>query len=403
MTTLPLDHNTESARLAALYEADLLDTESEPEFDEIVEIASEICGVTISTITLVDAERQWFKARKGLTESETGLDVSFCALAIRQLETFVVEDSRTDIRLQSLEPLREHPDVRFYAGVPLRLEDGHAVGTLCIAAPEPRQLSEREARALTILARHVVGLIELRRTRRKMNELLIDLKEFATTQERITQLATRLLSVIAHDVRGPLSSVIEVLDVAPDEDLVELRDTIQRHAIVAKSLLDDILSWARTMIQGGPIASDIHVETLVASVVSVSASDAAAKNTTITVHREIEHLHADPNILRFVLHTFITNAVKFTESGTIDVYIKHDEAGRVTVIVRDTGTGMSDRTRERLFDWQRRGGEYGTRRERGSGVALLLVKDFLDLIGGTITVDSKQGIGTTMTVTLGDV
>lgn len=402
MTTLPLDHNTESARLAALYEADLLDTESEPEFDEIVEIASEICGVTISTITLVDAERQWFKARKGLTESETGLDVSFCALAIRQLETFVVEDSRTDIRLQSLEPLREHPDVRFYAGVPLRLEDGHTVGTLCIAAPEPRQLSEREARALTILARHVVGLIELRRTRRKMNELLIDLKEFATTQERITQLATRLLSVIAHDVRGPLSSVIEVLDVAPDEDLVELRDTIQRHAIVAKSLLDDILSWARTMIQGGPIASDIHVETLVASVVSVSASDAAAKNTTITVHREIEHLHADPNILRFVLHTFITNAVKFTESGTIDVYIKHDEAGRVTVIVRDTGTGMSDRTRERLFDWQRRGGEYGTRRERGSGVALLLVKDFLDLIGGTITVDSKQGIGTTMTVTLGD-
>ena len=403
MTTLPFDHSTESARLAALYEADLLDTESEPEFDEIVEIASEICGVTISTITLVDAERQWFKARKGLTESETGLDVSFCALAIRQLETFVVEDSRTDIRLQSLEPLREHPDVRFYAGVPLRLEDGHAVGTLCIAAPEPRQLSEREARALTILARHVVGLIELRRTRRKMNELLIDLKEFATTQERITQLATRLLSVIAHDVRGPLSSVIEVLDVAPDEDLVELRDTIQRHAIVAKSLLDDILSWARTMIQGGPMASDIHVETLVASVVSVSASDAAAKNTTITVHREIEHLHADPNILRFVLHTFITNAVKFTESGTIDVYIKHDEAGRVTVIVRDTGTGMSDRTRERLFDWQRRGGEYGTRRERGSGVALLLVKDFLDLIGGTITVDSKQGVGTTMTVTLGDV
>lgn len=403
MTTIPHDHITESARLAALYEADLLDTESEPEFDEIVALASEICGTPISTITLIDKDRQWFKARKGIDVSETALDVSFCSVAIRQSDVFVVEDSRSDTRLEGFPKLRNHPDVRFYAGVPLRLDDGSAIGTLCIAAPTPRPLTERESRALTILARHIVSLIELRRTRSKMNVLVNDLHRYSESQERVTMLATRLLSVIAHDVRGPLSSVIEVLDVAPDEDLVELRDTIQRHAIVAKSLLDDILSWARTMIQGGPMASDIHVETLVASVVSVSTSDAAAKNTTITVHREIEHLHADPNILRFVLHTFITNAVKFTESGTIDVFIKRDKTGRVHVIVRDTGTGMSDRTRERLFDWQRRGGEYGTRRERGSGVALLLVKDFLDLIGGTITVDSTQGVGTTMTVTLGDV
>jgi len=403
MTTFPFDHSTESARLAALYEADLLDTESEPEFDDIVALASEICGTPISLVSLIDRERQWFKARKGLEVEQTPRQVAFCSVAIQQTEPLIVTDAKEDPRFADNPLVLEYPFIRFYAGVQLRTSDGYNFGTLCVIAPEPRTLSSREERALTILARHVVSLIELRRARRRMNELLVDLKEFATTQERITQLATRLLSVIAHDVRGPLSSVIEVLDVAPDEDLVELRDTIQRHAIVAKSLLDDILSWARTMIQGGPMASDIHVETLVTSVVSVSASDAAAKNTTITVHREIEHLHADPNILRFVLHTFITNAVKFTECGTIDVYIKRDKTGRVHVIVRDTGTGMSDRTRERLFDWQRRGGEYGTRRERGSGVALLLVKDFLDLIGGTITVDSTQGVGTTMTVTLGDV
>jgi diguanylate cyclase (GGDEF)-like protein/PAS domain S-box-containing protein len=141
----------------------ILDTPPEEEFDAIVRLAAKICDVPIALVSLVDESRQWFKARVGLEAAETSRDVSYCGHAIVGPETMVVPDASADPRFVD-NPLRTgEPHVEFYAGVPLRLSSGHAVGTLCVIDHAPRSLTPAQQTALEALAAQVVRLLELRR------------------------------------------------------------------------------------------------------------------------------------------------------------------------------------------------------------------------------------------------
>jgi signal transduction histidine kinase len=108
-------------------------------------------------------------------------------------------------------------------------------------------------------------------------------------------------------------------------------------------------------------------------------------------------VHGDPNAYRFILNTLISNAVKFTEQGTISITVEEAES-RVRISVSDTGSGMSPEAIERLFEWDRRRGSPGTRQEQGAGMGLMLLKDIVESQGGTIQVTSSEGQGTTFVV-----
>ena len=118
MVKAPIPYN-ETDRLQDLYDYQLLDTPEEDDFNEIVRLASDICKVPISLITLVDAGRQWFKAKVGLDTPETPRDISFCGHAMLNGEIFVVGDARKDERFHDNPLVTGQPDIRFYAGVPL--------------------------------------------------------------------------------------------------------------------------------------------------------------------------------------------------------------------------------------------------------------------------------------------
>lgn len=136
-------------RLAALRELLILDTPPEERFDKIVQFAAQEFDVPIALISLIDENRQWFKARFGLDACETGRDVSFCGHAIVQPDLFVIPDSRQDERFFD-NPLVTHPPhVIFYAGAPLPMPNGHVIGTLCLIDHKPRYLDATE---LAILA-----------------------------------------------------------------------------------------------------------------------------------------------------------------------------------------------------------------------------------------------------------
>ncbi len=153
----------ERKRLAALAALQILDTDPEQEFDAIVKLASEVCDTPIALVSLVDESRQWFKARVGLEATQTSRDVSFCTHALDQQDTMVVPSAADDSRFVN-NPLRTgEPRVEFYAGVPLRLASGDAVGTLCVIDHHPRTLTPRQQAALESLAQQVVRLLELRR------------------------------------------------------------------------------------------------------------------------------------------------------------------------------------------------------------------------------------------------
>jgi two-component system cell cycle sensor histidine kinase/response regulator CckA len=171
MPPAPLPEN-EHARLAALRRYDILDSGPETAYDDLAKIAAQICGTPIALITLVDAERQWFKARVGMEALETPRDHAFCAYTIHESATLVVPDAARDERFADNPLVLGDPRIRFYAGAPLQTDDGIALGSLCVIDREPRQLSPEQKDALEAIGRHVVRLIELRHRSRLFESLV---------------------------------------------------------------------------------------------------------------------------------------------------------------------------------------------------------------------------------------
>lgn len=151
----------EAERLAALFALLLLDTPPEERFDKIVAFAAEEFEVPIALISLLDTDRQWFKAAVGLGDTcQTGRDISFCGHAIMRAEIMVIENALLDERFHDNPLVSGAPHIRFYAGAPLILSNGLALGTLCIIDTKPRQLDPMALAILSTLRGLVIQELE---------------------------------------------------------------------------------------------------------------------------------------------------------------------------------------------------------------------------------------------------
>lgn len=164
----------EAARQAALRDYAILDTAPEADFDDLARLAAQIAGVSGSAIGFVDADRVWFKARVGLSESERPREQTLCTATVQQPGPLVVPDLKQD-PAWATHPATTGPESwRFYAGFPLRVQGSPAVGVLCVLDRQPRTLTSSQIEALQILARQVVTHLELRRNLRRLEQSLAD-------------------------------------------------------------------------------------------------------------------------------------------------------------------------------------------------------------------------------------
>jgi signal transduction histidine kinase len=382
----------ENLRLADLYQYNILDTPEEEEFGHLVKLASRICNAPISLISLLDAERQWFKARVGMDEQETPRDISFCSHGILNGNIFIVPDATIDARFTNNPLVTGNKGIRFYAGVPLTSEAGNNLGMLCVIDTVPRHLTSEQQEALMILGKQVVKQMELRL---KNQEL-----------ERITETQRRMISIIAHDVRSPLASIVSLFQLYRNKMIDPERfnnflnvSSTQLHSTMA--LLENLVEWGSIQLQPTlRMPEMLCLKEVVDKAFTELTVQANMKDNRLLnqVHASVK-LDIDENILRFILRNLLTNANKFTEKGSITV--DGFNFGRKVVLrVTDTGIGMPASMSKRLFLSKEKYSRRGTQNETGSGLGLVLIKEFVEKAGGSIQVQSTEGHSTSFIIEL---
>jgi len=391
----------EEERLLELYHYDLLDSAQEETFDDIVELASRICKVPISTISLIDSHRQWIKAKKGLEGvNEVDREMSICAHVVAdEADIFTIEDASQDERFHDYPNVTGYPNVRFYAGVPLITRKGHRLGALCVVNSIPQNLTEDQKFALKVLGHQVVKLAEQRLQNRY-------LQNYQKRLRRQAEMQNKILSIVAHDVRSPLVSLKGIVELSQEniiseEKKAEMIEMWKKQLDNTMCLLSNLIDWGKIQASNDLFnKTAINLHDIAGDEFQRCGTSSDLKNNILQNNINSKFLvYGDENVLRFLIRNVLTNANKFTEGGTITIDATRTK-GKVKISISDTGIGMSEHQFTNLVDGKSGMVGLGTRNEKGSGLGFMLIRDFVEMLDGTLTIDSKLGKGTTVNITL---
>jgi signal transduction histidine kinase len=397
----------ETKRLKKLYSYQIYDTPSESDYDELVQLASQICNVPISLITLVDKHRQWFKASVGLQVSETTREVSFCGHAINENNLFIVENASKDKRFLNNPFVTSKPDIKFYMGMPLTTPDGYNIGTLCVIDHKPRILTEEQKIAIKILSKQVVNHLELRKQINEIKNAYVDLFEERENSQRISKIYQKILSIVGHDIRGPLNTFTQLVELLMDgkvsyDDFLKLAPSFKKNMQNTTTLLDNLVDWGREYIKGNNYNfSDINFYHIVEKVKCNFVTQANIKG--IKIINKVSNglvVYFDENILHFIIRNLVSNALKFTQTGKIEIEA-NVTGSHLIFSISDTGIGMSEKIKNDLFKWGiTKNSRLGTNNEKGTGLGLSIIKEFIDQLNADIHVDTEINKGTKFTITI---
>ena len=387
---------TEQERLDALYRYDILDTPPEACFDDLVELAAHICDAPVAMLNLIDAERQWSKAVYGIPNTEWPREISFCAHTIlAEDDLMVVPDTIEDERFASNPLVSPTPFVRFYAGVRIVTSDGHAVGTICVGGPDPRELKPRQAAALRALARQAADQLDLRLRLAREEEQQRRLRE-------LEEIRDEFVTFVSHEMRTPLTSILGYLECVLetperlDSEQLHFLTTVSRNSDRLNQLVEDLVQFMR--IEGNGLvlqAERTDLAALTAEAVDAIAPAAARKRVSIEL-LTAEPLAVEVDAARIgqVLDNLLENAVKYTPAGgSVKVHVERDGEAAV-VRVADTGIGIPEDERGRLFERFYRSSVVLDHNIPGTGLGLAISRRIVDAHGGWIDARPREGGGT---------
>jgi len=405
----------EIERLAALDGYSIIDTEPEDSFDDIVRLATMYCEAPIGWISLVDATRQWFKARVGIEARETAREISFCGHAILGRSVFVVPDAQTDPRFMGNPLVLGDPGIRFYAGAPLTTPGGQNLGTLCVMDRQPRQLTADQLSALTMLARQVVTQLELRRITavhsaaedelrrcgdpRDFGAHMLDVSE----PREVERMKREFISTVSHELRTPLTALRGSLGLLASGAMGEFPEearpmlaVAERNSVRLMCLLDDILDSDK--LQAGRMemtAQPSPLRRILERAIADSVSLAGQEGVAIDLLCSDLRVMGDADRLVQVTTNLLSNAIKYSHRGGSVTVIATRVRGWAEVRVVDRGRGIAPGLQQKLFQRFQRADFSDARTKPGTGLGLSICKAIIEQHGGTIGVESSEGQGST--------
>ncbi|MFC4350644.1 GAF domain-containing sensor histidine kinase [Fodinicurvata halophila] len=395
----------ETERLRALEDYQLLESEADPRFERIVEMAVDLFDVPIAYISLLDDTRQWFKASTGLDFSETPLAQSFCLHSIQHAGVTVIEDARLDARFSALPMVTDNPGTVFYASVPLVTPDGFRHGTLCLMDRHPRRLDDKQRRLLSSLAEIAVDEMELHRASLQ----LIKEKQEARRAARIKD---DFLAMMSHEFRTPLNAILGFSEViraqamgpVGHEKYLDYAQDIHNSGQHLLSLIDDLLDSAHFGRDGFALQEEAFDPARVA-VEALDMMERKAELAGLELRHSIQphafRFHGDARRFRQIVLNLLSNAIKFTPAGgRVLLRLKRLEDGRLRLQVADSGIGMTPRERQQAREVFYRGEASAVQAREGAGIGLSLVDRFAQAHGGALGILSRPGRGSVLRVDL---
>lgn len=443
----------EQERLQALLDYEILDTAQEEKFDDLVKLASQICKTPISLVSLIDHDRQWFKAKVGLGADQTPREQAFCAHAIMDDKPFIVQDATKDERFANNPLVTGSPDIRFYAGIPLKTPSGFNLGTLCVIDQTPRELDEGQVFALQTLANQVIGQMELslkvkelQGALKEVNEKRIVLEktiqDLKNTQSQLIE-SEKMASIgqlttgIANEINNPINFISagsqtldeilqSIIDLLLKYEALEEGDTGARKTILdeisaikmgieTQELVEDANDMMTEIKSGVNKAVDIITNLLEFTNHDEDTPEMLNINTGIKAglmlfKKELEEKNINVNsnfddlpqiqgykyLLNQVFINLMTNAIDAVgENGTITVTTKNEE-NHIKICFEDSGHGIPKEHLSKIFE------PFFTTKPvgRGAGLGLSVSYGAIQKHDGSIVVNSEEGKGCTFTITI---
>ncbi|WP_116107568.1 sensor histidine kinase [Lewinella sp. IMCC34191] len=395
MVPIPSD---EEDRLRNLREFNILDSLPEDEYNDLVSLAAEICQTPVAQITLVDADRQWYKAEHGYQVPGRQIDRQdgFCAHTILDRHRpLIVSDMRADDRFRNNRFVAGDPHAVFYAGFPLRSSEGFALGSLCVVDLKPRTLTEGQLRALRRLSTQAIKLMELHRSL-QVSQARLQEKEYAYG------LLKDFSHIVAHDLKAPVRNIRQASEILREDFLTELAPEgaklfhmIEERAADAARMIDGVLRYSKAARSMDISREWISVPQLLREVID----QVGRPGCDIAYVGSVEEVHSSPIALKHIFQNLIGNAVKFNdkEAGWVKIDGWHDQQGNYHFTVGDNGPGIPPQHLEAIFQIFHSAVDD---HRRGHGVGLSIVRRLLGDLGGTISVRSNIDAGATFSVFL---
>jgi len=393
---IPKLPSNEQERLEILKEYHLLDTAPEVDYDNITKLISTICEVPIALITILDKDRNFFKAHSGISLQESPREISFCGHAILSDEPiFIIEDARLDKRFIN-NPFIDSENTVFYAGVSLVNPEGYVLGTLCVFDYQPRTLNETQKDALIILGKQVVTSMELRRQNFKLESAK---KQLTTHNQELKKFASH----VSHDLKSPLANIISLTQLLKEdlEDKIsssaeEYLFYINESALILKDYIDGILLHYKADELLKAKKQDVQLSELCEDLkqLLLLQSDALICHATETIK------NINKPALTQILINLVDNALKYNDKMKRTLHMTYTSLSEFHEFsVTDNGIGIAENQQQMIFQLFK-SIPLKNNKKPSTGIGLSTIKNLVAQLGGDIKVSSQLGQGSNFTFTI---